>query len=76
MSPEQEDRLVLAFESIAKSLLRSVDAKYPERKEPTDATVTRIPTDEDRAREHFVEPAESLEEEEEISPRMRRFMGS
>lgn len=78
MAPEQEERLVAAFESIAKSLERACLKAWPEPPERSaqqlEPTLTRVPNDEDRAREHFVEPEDFTEEE--IGPRERAFLES
>lgn len=58
MSGEQWERLVQSFESIAESLRKTSDIQqrtfyhqFPEKKEPREAVVTRIKTEEDLARE-------------------------
>lgn len=64
MTPEQEERYIAALESIAKNFARYVSCRFPERKrEVTDATVTRIPSDEDRLREELGDTGESTTEE-------------
>ena len=79
MTPEAEERLVAAFESIASSLKKAVENQWPPKPERTpeelEPTITRPPTDEDRAREHFQEP-ENFEIEEEPGPRERAFVES
>lgn len=58
MTPEQDERYLSALESLAVSLdrlatlaERAVNRYAPAKHEPRDATVTRIPSDEDRRRE-------------------------
>ncbi len=58
MNDEFEERLVLAFERIATALegihdqgQKAVGKLWPERKGPSEAIVSRVPTDEDKIRE-------------------------
>lgn len=51
MNEDQFGRLVQSFESIAESLKRWCDHEFPERREPRDAVVSRIKTEEDLAKE-------------------------
>lgn len=87
MTPDQEERLVLAFEQIATALTGIDDTRkkqfakqWPERKEVREAVVSRLPSEEDRIRaehgagsESLEEWLSTLEEDEAIGPREREF---
>jgi hypothetical protein len=67
--PLQTERIVVAIERIAEALAGIYETKqkelakrYPERKEPRDAVVTRIPTEDDRIREEHGASEEPIEE--------------
>lgn len=69
MTYEQDERLVVAFEQIAQALQGLHDTgqkefakRFPERKEPREAVVTRIPTAEDLIREDQGASDEPIEE--------------
>jgi hypothetical protein len=69
VTAEQEERLTLALEKLAQALAGIDETKrqefarrWPERKEPRDAVVTRIPNEEDLIREAHGSSNESLAE--------------
>ena len=62
MTEELFERLVIAVEIIAKSFERWKEVSFPEKKTPTEATVTRIKTEEDLAREAQGASDEPIEE--------------
>ena len=69
MDDNREERLTLAFERIADSLVKLAtlsenrfDKEYPAKKVPLDVTLTRIPNEEDRIREDQGATGEPLEE--------------
>lgn len=69
MDDNREERLTLAFERIADSLVKLAtlsenrfDKDFPAKKVPQDVTLTRIPNEEDRIREDQGDTGETLEE--------------
>lgn len=52
MTLEQEERLVSAFETIAKIIQKDFNKRYP-RKKPREAIVHQMKTDEEKAREEI-----------------------
>ena len=85
MTPEQEERLVTAIEGISTALTRIAGVeeriskrKYPERKTPDPATITRVKTEEDLAREDLGDTGEESLEDwldiNDIGPREREFI--
>jgi hypothetical protein len=76
MNEEQFERLVSAFESIAKSLSRWSEVSFPEKKTPEPMTITRVPTEEDKAREAQGDTDEPIEEwiDIGIGPREQRII--
>jgi hypothetical protein len=78
---KREERAVLALEKLADALTvlatlsqRVVDRDYPVRTEPRDATITRIPTTEDRLRADQGATGETEEEWLELGPRERELL--
>lgn len=64
-----------ALQSIAKTLERDHQRKYPPRKEPTEPTITHIKTDEELLRESLGETGEETTEEWlTIGPRERAYL--
>src|SRR5690349_7689649 len=68
-SLSHEERAVVAFERIADALTAyaNIEAErfkrqYPERREPREATVTHIPTEEDKLRANLHGPEKTLKE--------------
>ena len=88
MTEDQFERLVVSFESIAKSLgeigvigQRIYDHKYPERGAPREAVLTRIKSEEDLIKERQGATGESVaewltgyEDAEFIGDRERAFL--
>lgn len=76
MTPEQEERLVVAFEkigeavdfiagsvdSIAKTQLKDFGKRYPAKQKNVKATVTHVKTDEERLKEDQGQTDETLDE--------------
>ncbi len=76
----REERAVRALEDIAEALTSWVkiqqaifDKQYPERREPTDATVTHRPTEEERLRERIFGTEQSTEDWLQPGVREREF---
>ena len=82
MTPEQEERLTLAFQSISISLSRIAIVmeresaiKYPAKKAPAEPTITYIPTDEERLKEEQGQTGEATTAEwTSLGPRERAFV--
>ena len=84
MTPEQEERLVCAFESIAvrlggigKTLELDYAKKYPTPRGPTEPTVTHVKTEDELLRESLGETGEKTTEDWldiGIGPREREFI--
>jgi len=76
------ERLTVAFESIAESLFtiatlreREYDMKYPQKKGPSEPTITYIPTDEERLKEEQGQTGERTTEDwTSLGPRERAFV--
>lgn len=81
LNSDQEERAVCALEAIAEALTlwckleaQKFDKQYPVKPEARDATITRIKTDEDRARASLGgDPSESLDEWTSPGAFERRF---
>ncbi len=88
MTPEQEERLVVAFESfaetfdfmagvldgISKTLEKHHRKTFPKRKQAPDATITHILTEEERLRESQGESDEPIEEWTQLGPREAAYI--
>ena len=76
-----DERLLGALEKIADALSnfsmdyhRRLELEYPAKREPHDATVTRIPTDEDLIRAEHSGTGESIDDWVRLGPRESRFI--
>lgn len=88
MNSKQEERLVAAWEAIAKGLgdlnetaRDAISRQWPNVREPREAVISRIPTAEEKARERTGNTTGPIEEwlgefdpEEEIGPREKDFL--
>ena len=82
MSPEQEERFVVALElavgalaSIAKTVELDYARKYPPRKEPTEPTITYVKSPEEELREDLGDTGEKTTEDWlTLGPRERAFV--
>jgi hypothetical protein len=88
MTPEQEERLVVAFESMAetfdfiagtldgigKTLYRHHRKTFPKRKKPADATITHILTPEEQLRADQGESDEPIDEWTTLGPREAAYI--
>ncbi len=81
MTPEQDERLVRAFEtlsgsvtSIAKTLELDYQRKYPPKREPKDVDVTYLKSEEEQLRESQGDTGEGKTEDWlSLGPRERAF---
>jgi hypothetical protein len=88
VTKDQEERLVAAWEGIAKGLgdlnetaRSAISQQWPDVREPREAVVSRIPTPEEKARAQtgnttgpIGEWLGEFEPEEEIGPREKEFL--
>lgn len=80
MTPEQDERLVAAFEGIARHLDRLAAVgesefrkKYLRRQRPKEATLTRVLTDEDKIRQDQGASEETLDRWLTLGPREQAY---
>jgi hypothetical protein len=90
MTKDQEERLVNAWEGIAKGLgdlneiaRTAISKQWPDPRIPREANITRIPTPEDKLKKEtgntdgpISEWLEEFDPEEEIGPREREFLAA
>jgi hypothetical protein len=88
MTKEQEERLVAAWEAMAKGLgefneiaRTAIGKQWPEARTPREATVTKLPTAEEKLKKQTGNTEGPVEEwlgefdpEEEIGPREKEFI--
>lgn len=73
MTSAQEERLILAFESIAATMVAEYAKKYPTRDRPADIEITRVLTEEDRVREDQGDTDEPLDRWTTLGTREEKF---
>lgn len=62
MTPEQEERLVAAFEQLAVTFMDHHLAMFPPKRTPAEATISKVKSPEDKLREQQGSTRESLGE--------------
>jgi len=90
VTEDREERLVLAWEALAAGLgalneiaRTAISKQWPDPREPREAVVTRLPTEEDKIKEKsgntdipLGEWLGEFDPEEEIGPREREFLAA
>lgn len=90
MTKDQEERLVVAWEGVARGLgaineiaRSAISKQWPESRERREAVVTKLPTPEEKLQEQTGNTTGPIEQwlgefdpEEEIGPREREFLAS